>query len=804
MAKNLFLIVLLPLGVWAQNLTIRGEVLSAEDQKPLSSVLVSSSQSENVIFTDDQGIFQVTSNLKDSLILNFQLVGRKSQSITLLPEVRQTFIQVLLESSENELETIKVIAKTANDFGRSHLRAIEGTSIYESKKTEVILLKDISANLSTNNSRQVYAKITGLNIWESDGAGLQLGIGGRGLSPNRTANFNTRQNGYDISADALGYPETYYTPPTEALKKIEVIRGASSLQYGTQFGGMLNFVFNKGPEDKKIEFSTRQTVGSWNYLGSFNSLGGTVGKLNYFVFYQHKKGDGWRPNSSFQQNNVYLDLTYHFSENFKAEFNYTYSDYLAQQAGGLTDAMFAQNPRQSVRERNWFDVNWNLASLTFDWKLSDRTTLNSRTFVLDASRASLGNLERINVADLGGNRTLISGNFDNIGNETRLLTRYDLGTQYGAFLIGGRVYRGKSSAIQGEGSDGVGPDFVLLNPEYPENSDYLFPNTNVALFAENIFNLSDKLSITPGLRFEYINTQSEGYYRQRVFDFAGNLISDLKVEESQSRERSFVIGGIGLSYRASEEQEVYANFSQNYRAINFSDLRIVNPNFAVDQEIKDETGFTADLGFRGKKGNYFSYDLTAFYVAYNDRIGQILRADQPPLYLDYRLRTNVSDARNFGLEIFSEFDFLKWRKQNSDYSLSAYLNAAYVNARYDESENTAVSGNKVEMVPPVMLRTGLSFKARNWGSSLQWNYIAEHFTDATNAIRTSTAVEGLIPSYSVMDISSFYSFSKFKLELSVNNVLNEFYFTRRAEAYPGPGIIPSDGRGVYLSLQAKL
>jgi Fe(3+) dicitrate transport protein len=34
---------------------------------------------------------------------------------------------------------------------------------------------------------------------------VQLGLGGRGLSPNRNSNFNTRQNGYDTAAaDALG------------------------------------------------------------------------------------------------------------------------------------------------------------------------------------------------------------------------------------------------------------------------------------------------------------------------------------------------------------------------------------------------------------------------------------------------------------------------------------------------------------------------------------------------------------------------------------------------------------------------
>ncbi|MFT5883728.1 MAG: Fe(3+) dicitrate transport protein [Arcticibacterium sp.] len=799
-----FFLFLISIAAFSQKSDLKGIVLDKELGKPIEDVIVSIEGLSSTVFTSSSGDF-IFKNLRfGTYDLYFQLLGKTAKKLRVSHSDTTRNLEVSLDNKSLDLETVKVIAKANNDFGRTHLKAIQGTSIYESKKTEVVLLDAISANLATNNARQVYAKITGLNIWESDGAGLQLGIGGRGLSPNRTANFNTRQNGYDISADALGYPESYYTPPTEALKKIEVIRGASSLQYGTQFGGMLNFVFRKGPSEKKIELTSRQTFGSWDFFGTFNSIGGTVGKLNYYAFYQHKQGNGWRPNSGFNQDNVYLDLTYKFSERFNIVFNHTYSDYTAQQAGGLTDALFKQKPRQSLRDRNWFDVNWNLSSLTFDWRLSDKTRLNSRTFVLDAGRSSLGNLERINVADVGGNRTLIQGKFDNVGNETRLLTRYKLGNEYGAFLIGSRYYKGITTSVQGEGSEGFGADFRFNNPENPENSNFRYPNTNVAFFTENIFNLSPKLSLTPGLRFEYINTESEGYFRQRLFDFAGNLIVDNKIEDKLSRKRSFLIAGLGVSFRKNDNTEVYANISQNYRAINFTDLRIVNPNFAVDEDLKDEKGFTADIGLRGTKGAYLTYDLTVFYVAYKGRIGQILKADHPPLFLDYRLRTNVADARNFGLESFVEFDIFKALRSSTASSLSVYINGALINAKYINTEETSIKGKKVEMVPPIMLRTGISFKHQSFNASLQFSHIGEHFTDATNAVRTATAVEGIIPAYQVMDFSTSYSWKILTLESSINNLLDQRYFTRRAESYPGPGIIPSDGRSFFLTVGLKL
>ena len=134
------------------------------------------------------------------------------------------------------------------------------------------------------------------------------------MDPNRTANFNTRQNGYDISADVLGYPESYYTPTAEALAEIQVIRGAASLQYGTQFGGLINFKLKEPVKNKEIEFVTRNTVGSFGLKTNFSSLSGTKGKFSYYTFFNYKEGDGYRANSNFDSKNFYGYIAYDFSK----------------------------------------------------------------------------------------------------------------------------------------------------------------------------------------------------------------------------------------------------------------------------------------------------------------------------------------------------------------------------------------------------------------------------------------------------------------------------------------------------------
>ncbi len=706
------------------------------------------------------------------------------------------------------LEEVEIRTGKESAIGLENKQGVQGFTVFEGKKNEVVLLSNISANTATNNARQIFSGVTGLNIWESDGAGLQLGIGGRGLSPNRTANFNTRQQGYDISADALGYPESYYTPSTEALDRIEVIRGAAALQYGTQFGGTVNFIFKKPPADKAFEYTGRLTGGSWGFLNSFNSFAGTSKnkKLSYYAFYQRKQGNGYRENSGFAVNSGFAQLNYQISDKSSASLEYTHMDYLAQQPGGLTDAAFERDARQSMRSRNWFAVDWNLLALTYTTRFSDATQFNIRTFALLARRQSLGNLERINVADLGGRRTLIDGQFKNVGTEARLVHRYTLGGASNQTLVTGvRLYAGRTTARQGDADSGTDAHFEFRNEDNVEGSDYVFPNYNAALFAENVFRIGERLTLTPGIRLEGIVTKSEGYYRQRVFDFAGNVVSDARNTDAQSRGRAFAIMGLGAAYKLSNTTQLYANVSQNYRAINFTDLRVQNPNFAIDSNLQDERGYTADLGIRGKLKNVFSFEVTAFYLYYNNRIGQVLKADVAPLYLDYRFRTNVAASRNIGIEAYGALNVARTLGLPAELDLTAFVNAAVLSAKYINSKDPTIEGREVEMVPPAIIRTGVQARWKKWRGGAGYNWVSQHFSDATNAVRTATAVEGLIPSYAVADLTASYQLRPWLgLEASCNNLFGAKYFTRRAESYPGPGIIPSDGQSFFGTVAVRL
>ena len=615
---------------WSQN-SFSGTVVDDEGE-PIQDAEVYLAELERLTITDDTGRFnfvQVPAASYRLIIFayNFRVL---EQEISIEEDME---LQISMEALGEQLSEVILTQERERVFALKQLKKVEGTAIYAGKKSEVILIDQITGNLAANNARQIYNQVAGLNIYDNSDAGLQLNIGGRGLDPNRSANFNTRQNGYDISADVLGYPESYYTPPAEALEEIQVVRGAASLQYGTQFGGLINFKFRQPNPQKKIELVSRQTVGSYDLFTSFNSLSGTVGNFEYYTYFNYKEGNGFRPNSAYNSRNYYGNLAYRFSSKSKITFQATILDYLAQQPGGLTDAQFNIDPSFSNRTRNWFDVNWNLFSLRWDYQLTNNSDISLNAYTLNASRKALGfRTNRVSQPDdLTAPRELLVDDFRNWALEARYLHRYSIKDKEAVLLLGSKYYQTDNDQKQGPGTNGSDPDFSFAEdefPNFPRQSEFNFPNLNVAVFGENIFNLGNYWTLVPGFRFEYIKTESIGSFRNIVLDLADNVLLNEEIPDNRTFERSFILLGLGASYDVSSSSELYGNISQNYRSVTFSDIRVVNPSFQVDPDITDENGFTVDLGIRGRLDDKLTYDLSAFGLYYDDRLGEVLKNEE--------------------------------------------------------------------------------------------------------------------------------------------------------------------------------
>ncbi len=728
-------------------------------------------------------------------------LGVSSQLIVLAQE-KKIFHDDSTKPAHKYLSDITVVGRfSKSDY--QQLPEVVGTSIYAGKKNALILLDNVQGNVVTNNMRQVLAKIPGIHIWESDPSGIQIGIAARGLSPNRSWEFNIRQNGYDIAADPFGYPEAYYNPQLQAVQRIEIVRGHGSLQYGPQFGGMVNYILRNGTEiNKKFEFETQQTIGSNALFNTYNAIGGKMDKFHYYTFFDHRNGDGWRNNSRYFTNAGFGTLTYYITPKFSLSAEVMRSHIRSQQAGGLTDTQVEQDAQQSFRSRNWFDITWTTPALIANYKFNENTRWNTKLFATIGDRNSVGYLQSITVKDSinpatgeYNNRVLNIDQYRNYGLESRIITDYNLAKMNNTLSGGIRLYTGTTHRrADGKGTTGTDYDMTAIG-NYPR--DVKFTSNNTAAFIENIFRISEKFIIIPGIRYEWLEGSASGRNGYNPSTGAEIILQEIK------RSRGFLLAGVGAEFHVTKTTEVYGNITQAYRPIQFANLQAPPTTEVVDPNLEDAKGYNIDLGYRGKMKDFFQFDVSGYYLQYNNRIGTITVAGTP----SYRLVTNVGSSTSKGIESYIEFNPVRAFTKNKKADLIIFGSYAYTHARYSGDHKDAnTKGKKVENAPENIFRGGISAGYKGFLLTAQVSHVSETFSDANNTVTpTSNGNNGLIPSYTITDLTATYKFSKgLNIKTGINNLFDERYFSRRAGGYPGPGALPGEGRTFFISVGARL
>ncbi|MFI5172987.1 MAG: carboxypeptidase-like regulatory domain-containing protein, partial [Chitinophagales bacterium] len=272
------MLLLLNISLSAQEAcTVFGKVTD-ELENPVEGINVFISSSKTGTLTAADGTFSLSGLPAGETSVIFSALNYETTTrVIKLKDGESFFLEISIHTKEELLDEVKVVA--TRDYNNvKRMKEVEGTLIFSGKRNDVILLNKTNANTAENIPRQLFSKVPGVYEWDLDGTGVQTSISVRGLNPHRSWEFNVRQNGYSINSDIFGYPESHYNPATEALSKIELVRGGACLQYGPQYGGMLNYVIKEGPTDKQVDYETRQTFGSNGMFNSYNAVGGTIGK----------------------------------------------------------------------------------------------------------------------------------------------------------------------------------------------------------------------------------------------------------------------------------------------------------------------------------------------------------------------------------------------------------------------------------------------------------------------------------------------------------------------------------------------
>lgn len=699
-------------------------------------------------------------------------------------------------------DTVTLDSVLIRETRPKYLPNVSGTNIFAGKRTFTITPAEGKANLATNNTRMIFAQVPGVNVWDMDGAGLQLNIGTRGTDTHRSIETNIRQNGYNTNSDMFGYPEDHYTPPMQAVGEIQIVRGSAALQFGSQFGGMVNLKIKDPDSTKVFGFESEQTAGSNKFYNSYNAISGKSGKISYYAYYSSRTGDGWRPDAAFNYKAYYANIKYQFNDKGSLAFQFSRMDYRQQIAGGLTDAQFNADNRQSTRFRNFFNPEINIPALLFNYNFSPNTKLEVTSHVLWGQRNSVQFIANPNVADTV-NTSIKSYNprqvdrdyYTGFTTEARLLHSYQLGNLKSTFTAGIRYFDETTKRRQkGTGTTATDFDLSLVKPY---GIDLHLHTDNYAAFAENVFNITSKFSVTPGFRYEIIKTDMTGVINNATFPV--NYKSD----------RNFPLFGTGLQYQLTNTSQLYGNISQAYRPYIYANVTPADQLSVIDPNLKDSKGYDIDFGYRGHVSYIFNYDFNLYYVYYGNRVGNLTETGANNSTFLYT--TNIGNAVAKGIEAYTELSLLRSINHSSPSDLRLFNSLGYDHARYtsgsitQSGKNVSLAGNWAEGTPQWIDRAGLTYLSKHVVTTLQYSYVGKSYSDANNTISNPTGASGIVPAYHIFDASFNYTFLKhYHFTANVNNIFDAKYFTRRINMYPGPGILPADGRTFNIGFGVKI
>jgi Fe(3+) dicitrate transport protein len=562
---------------------------------------------------------------------------------------------------------------------------------------------------------------------------------------------------------------------------------------------MLNYVSKTADTTRAISFESVNSTGSFGLLSTYNAIGGRIGKIDYYVYYSKRVSDGYRENSDTDADASAAMFVYRPSESVAIRVELAHSKYLYQLPGQLTDSMFYADPRQSTRARNYYSPDIYIPSVNLDWKIGERTRLTWLTSAVLGGRSSVMFDRPADVVDAIDPITLTYAprqvdidNYNSYTSEVRLFHEYHFFSSTSALVGGVQVMRNNlHRRQQGKGTTGTDYDLTLTEPGF--GRDLHFKTNNIALFVENTFNLTDKIAVTPGFRAEVGES-----------DLTGSITYYPDDELPTTIDHTFILGGINIQYKISEYQNLYAGWARAYRPVILKDIVPSSVYERVDKDLEDAQGYNFEAGYRGTS-KYFRWDIGVFQLRYNNRLGMLSLTDDDGSF--YLYRTNIGNSVTNGVEFFGEYYV-----PIKDATLSIFTSTSWMDARYREAiirvgeDNISVDGNKVESVPELISRNGVSLKLRRISCSVLYSYTAESFADALNTEQPSkNGSVGLVPAYGLLDVNASWRITEnVMLRLNLNNALDKQYFTKRPQFYPGPGVWSSDGRSFVITLGFKV
>lgn len=544
-----------------------------------------------------------------------------------------------------------------------------------------------------------------------------------------------------------------FLPPIEAIERIEVIRGPSSSLYGSDaMGGVINIITKKH-QDKvtasvRTEYIKADKANKVNNDATNTSVYVTAPLIKNLLSLQVTGGLQTIEESSLQRNttesgesepdfnkkNISTKLV------FTPDANNTLSAEFSN-----TEQQRTHNPGKSLlatATRTYSELEKNNYVLSHDAKYDDWVSSSYVQFDQDQNNAITGRTVD-KIQNPGGIL------FETLTANTQATYFFD---QH-SLTVGGRYLKENLE-------DGTTNQKADMAGKVTKMDRYQW-----SLFAEDTWNVTDKLALTLSGRFD----QNE---------FFGDNFSPKAYAVYQANDNFTLKGGVISGYKAPSLR----NSSPQYMLNSMGGAIMPNPDLKPETSLTYETGFAfenRDLGLLASLMIYqtdFNDKITRSSRVANSRLPTVDEGGKAeysqdeinefvansPFYQDnpsfpysstgYTFNYNVDEAQIRGLELTTDYNVTDYLKYRHSYT--------YTNS---EQKTGANKGKPLNDLPKHMFNAGLDWDINDqWLLWTQLNY------------RGKTVGNNQTPEYTFIDVGAVYNYSDdLKLSTGIYNLQNK-------------------------------
>ncbi len=649
------------------------------------------------------------------------LYGAVSAAALLAPVVAQAAITEMVVSAERREEGIQTVPIAVSAFS-----------------------PDTMENLGIDSAIDLGAAVPNLKTTQVTGGTSAIQLSMRGANV-QIPGLNTSESPVGIYTDGV-YRGRMSAANLEYLdvERIEVLRGPQGTLYGRNtLAGAINVV-SRTPGDESWA-SAKVGYGSWETFEVGGSVGAPIkeGALAGSLAVQYgERNDGYIDNPTLGDRGAY--------ENYaaRAKLHYYGDDDIDITVSAFVESSESDGynaiPYSTATQMPLVDFYTNLTpsdslndSDTDVWGFSADASLNISDSVTLRSITSYQDIEDSFAMDLSGAGFILvdsDAQMDQFTQEVQLLgSGESLDWIIGLFFM----------KEEGSQSYGVSDWPIIAGGPFVENT--ASDTTSIALFAEGTYAVTDRLSVTAGIRW----TEDDKEFEYAVISASPD---DFTLDESFVS----VTPKIGVDFQLNDDILLYATASSGFQAGGFQTLTFGNSTNArlfydPMNVISYEVGMKGDF-----LDNRLRINGNVFFAQYED-----LQATVPLNFGFPQLNVGDVDVTGVELEVVAEpVD-----------GLDIFLTAGYAD---DDIDSTLLASDiKLPALPETTARIGFNYERPMGNNNLAVKFGADHEYSDSYFAAIDNAVH--VPSYNRTNayIALGDQDDKWEVRLSGRNLTDE-------------------------------